>query len=55
MEIVDSTFSPLILPTPTAHAAQPSRNVEPVTPMTKFSPSQYGNQAKDIEELPPQF
>lgn len=55
MDIVDSTFSPLILPIQTAHAAQPSKNAELVSPMTNFSPSQYENHAKDIEDLPPQF
>jgi hypothetical protein len=53
MEMVDRTFSPFILPNATAQAAQPSKNVEPVKSTTRFSPSQYENQGKDVGEPPP--
>lgn len=55
MEAIDQSASSASMRGPTAQAAQPPRTVEPVTPNAPFSPSQYENHAKDIEELPPQF
>jgi hypothetical protein len=55
IEVIDDSSSSPSMRGSIAQAAQPARDVEPAAPKTAFSPSQYENQAKEIEELPPQF
>ena len=55
IEAIDDSSSSPSMRGPIAQAAQPARDVEAATPKTAFSPSQYENQAKEIEDLPPQF
>jgi hypothetical protein len=55
IEATDDSSSSPSMRGPIAQAAQPARDEELATPKTAFSPLQYENQAKEIEELPPQF